>query len=145
MTFDPRSFFHDFVRLEIELWNLVESRLLAVHSLPLSWYEPMLVISETSNCRVLDIADRLSITVGGVSKLVDRIESAAYCKRIPHPVDGRSSGLVLTQKGVSVLNKASGTLEEVVQEFLESTLNQRTRDQYFESTRELLYAIKKRG
>lgn len=36
----------------------------------------MQVIARRGTCRVQDIADEMAITVGGTSKLVDRLESA---------------------------------------------------------------------
>ena len=71
-----RLLFTELVRLEIELWNAVDSPLRTGLALPLSSYEPMQVIARRGTCRVQDIADEMAITVGGTSKLVDRLESA---------------------------------------------------------------------
>ncbi len=98
--------FSDLVRLETELWDLVDQRLLTDHGLPLSWFEPMQVIDRVEDCRVADIAEALSISVGGVSKLVDRIESAGWCERAPNPNDARSSVVTLTRPGRRVLEAA---------------------------------------
>ena len=86
---DLGGVFSDLVRLEIELWNAVDQRLRATHGLPLARFEPMQVIARASPCRVGDIADALSITVGGTSKIVDRLESLRLCERRPAPDDGR--------------------------------------------------------
>jgi hypothetical protein len=91
MRMDLAGLFSDLVRLEIELWNAVDARLRAVHDLPLARFEPMQVIARTPQCRVQDIATELSITVGGTSKIVDRLEAAGLCRRQPDPDDGRSS------------------------------------------------------
>lgn len=104
--------FSDLVRLETELWELVDQRLRRTHDLPLSWFEPMQVIERVPDCRVADIAQALSITVGGVSKLVDRIESAGWCVRTPNPVDGRSSVLALTRAGRRRLSAAQASFED---------------------------------
>jgi DNA-binding MarR family transcriptional regulator len=98
--------FSDVVRLETELWGLVDQRLRSDHDLPLSWFEPMQVMDRVADCRVADIADALSITVGGASKLVDRIEHAGWCGRAPNPMDARSSVLTLTRAGRRLLNAA---------------------------------------
>ncbi len=91
--------FSDLIRLETELWDLVDARLRRDHDLALSWFEPMQVIDRTPGCRVIDIAEALSITIGGTSKLVDRIENAGWCERSPNPDDGRSSTIRLTRPG----------------------------------------------
>jgi len=102
--------FSDLVRLETELWDLVDHRLRDDHDLPLSWFEPMQVMDRVVDCRVVDIAEALSITVGGVSKLVDRIERAGWCRRAPNPNDARSSVVTLTDAGRRVLEIARGSL-----------------------------------
>jgi DNA-binding MarR family transcriptional regulator len=73
--------FSDLIRLETELWDLVEARLRRDHDLALSWFELMQEIDRIQGCRVIDIAEALSITIGGTSKLVDRIENAGWCVR----------------------------------------------------------------
>lgn len=103
---DLAALFSDLVRLETELWDLVDARLRRDHDLALSWFEPMQVIDRTPGCRVVDIAEALSITIGGTSKLVDRIEHAGWCERSPNPDDGRSSTIALTHSGRRLLASA---------------------------------------
>ena len=109
---DLGSLFSDLIRLETELWDLVEARLRRDHDLALSWFEPMQVIDGTPGCRVIDIAEALSITIGGTSKLVDRIESAGWCERSPNPDDGRSSTIRLTRPGRRLFTAARRTFTD---------------------------------
>lgn len=111
---DLASLFSDLVRLETELWDLVDGRLRREHDLALSWFEPMQVIDRTAGCRVVDIADELSITIGGTSKLVDRIEAAGWCERSPNPDDGRSSVVGLTGSGRRLLTAARHTFDDEI-------------------------------
>lgn len=104
--------FHDLIRFETELWNAVDERLQAEVGLPLSWFEPMAMIDQSEICRVNDIADELSITVGGTSKLVDRLETAGLCVRRPNPGDRRSSLLSLTPLGERRLADAAVVFED---------------------------------
>jgi len=106
---DLAGLFSDLVRLEIELWNAVDARLRAAHGLPLARFEPMQVIGRTPRCRVNDIAEALSITVGGTSKIVDRLEAAGLCARRPDPEDGRSSRIELTVAGRELRDEARRT------------------------------------
>lgn len=103
------ALFSDLVRLETELWDLVDARLRRDHDLALTWFEPMQVIDRTPGCRVIDIAEALSITIGGTSRLVDRIEQAGWCERSPNPDDGRSSTIALTRPGRRLLAAAHRT------------------------------------
>ncbi len=112
------SLFSELIRLETELWDLVETRLRRDHDLALTWFEPMQVIDRTPGCRVIDIGKALSITVGGVSKIVDRIESAGLCERSPNPDDGRSSTIGLTPAGRRLLTAAVHTFTDEVDDWL---------------------------
>jgi MarR family transcriptional regulator, organic hydroperoxide resistance regulator len=58
---------------------------------------------------VLDIAQELSITVGGASKVVDKVEAAGWCRRQPNPTDGRSNLIQLTETGEGLLEAANIT------------------------------------
>lgn len=109
---ERRQLFHDLVRFETELWVAVDERLRTDVELPLSWFEPISIIDEHEVCRVNDIADALSITVGGTSKLVDRIETAGLCVRRPNPDDRRSSLISLTPAGEQRLAAAMAVFDD---------------------------------
>jgi DNA-binding MarR family transcriptional regulator len=102
-----QTVFSVLIRFETELWNAVDARLREDCDLPLSRFAPMQVIALHGSCRVHDIAGELSMTVGGTSKLVDRIEAAGYCTRSPNPGDRRSSVIGLTPAGVRIHQKAA--------------------------------------
>lgn len=120
---DLKQLFSDLIRFETELWNAVDARLRAEHGLPLHRFEPMQIIARTPDCRVYDIAGELSLTTGGVSKIVDSIEASRYCKRRPNPGDRRSSILELTPSGKRVLAKATKTFEAELEARLGSALS----------------------
>jgi len=127
---DLPEIFYQLVRFETELWNAVDARLRAEFDLPLSRFEPMQVIAGHSSCRVYDIADKLSISVGGTSKLVDRIEAAGYCVRKANPGDRRSSIVELTAAGRRVLAKAAKVFEEELQARIGSAVPERSLQQF---------------
>ena len=104
---DLKQLFSDLIRFETELWNAIDARLRAEHDLPLHKFEPMQIIASRPNCRVYDIAEALSLTTGGVSKLIDAIEASGYCKRRPNPDDRRSSIIELTPAGRKALARAT--------------------------------------
>lgn len=110
-TPNARSVFNELIRLETELWNAVDAHLRSQLELPLSWYEPMHVMAARERCRVQDIAGDLAITVGGASKLVDRIEAIGFCRRRPNPADGRSMIVELTPTGSNLLVRAQAVLD----------------------------------
>ena len=130
---DLLDLFHQLVRFESELWNAVDARLRDEFALPLSRLEPMQVIARHPSCRVNDIADELSITIGGTSKLVDRIEAAGYCVRRANPDDGRSSVIELTAAGRRVLTKATRAFEHELETRVRSAVSERALQQVYSS------------
>jgi DNA-binding MarR family transcriptional regulator len=130
---DLLDLFHQMVRLETELWNAVDARLRDDFDLPLSRLEPIQVIARHPSCRVNDIAEELSITIGGTSKLVDRIEAAGYCIRRANPDDGRSSVIELTAAGRRVLTKAAKAFEDELETRIGSAVSARSLQQLYSS------------
>ncbi len=122
MDVELTELFSNLVRLETELWNRVEARIEEAHGVPLAWVEIMQTIGATADSRVLDIAKTLSITVGGASKVVDRVEAAGLCRREPNPTDGRSNLLRLTEPGNSLLEAANVTFAEALTAYLGAAL-----------------------
>jgi DNA-binding MarR family transcriptional regulator len=127
---DLKVLFSNLIRLETDLWNAVDARLRSEHDLQLTWFEPMQVMSKYTACRVFDIKQELSITVGGTSKLVDRIEAAGLCRRRANPDDGRSQIIELTPAGRRLLAKATKCFEDELQTRLESVVTRRALDQF---------------
>jgi len=121
---------HQLIRFETELWNAVDARLRTEFGLPLSRLEPLQVIARRPLCRVYDIAAELSITIGGTSKLVDRIEAAGYCIRRANPEDRRSSIIELTSSGRRVLAKATKVFEDELQTRIGSAVPERSLQQF---------------
>jgi DNA-binding MarR family transcriptional regulator len=134
---DFERVFSELVRLETELWNATDARLRADFDLPLSRYEPMRVIERRGSCRVNDIASDLVITIGGTSKLVDRIEASGHCRRRPNPQDGRSSIIELTPSGRRLLAKAGMALEDELTARLGAVLSPRILQQFAASLTKL--------
>ncbi|MEU0192211.1 MarR family transcriptional regulator [Streptomyces afghaniensis] len=62
--------------------------------------------------RIQDIAEEFSITVGGTSKVVDRLEAAGLCERRANPDDRRSSIVELTPEGRKLVDGAVKVFEE---------------------------------
>src|SRR6478736_8714589 len=108
---DLPALFADLVRLEIELWDTVEARLRAELGVGLGTAQTLAVVAAVPDCRVHDIVRGLSITVGGASKTVDRLERDGLVARLPHPSDRRSSVIALTRAGGSTHAKAPQLIE----------------------------------
>ncbi|MGU3435699.1 MarR family winged helix-turn-helix transcriptional regulator [Actinomycetes bacterium M1A6_2h] len=104
--------FSDLVRFETDLWNAVDERLRREADVTLGRFEAMRVVDAVASCRVADVAKDLSITVGGASKLVDRVEASRHCRRRGDPTDRRSSVIELTAAGTEKLAECARVVED---------------------------------
>jgi DNA-binding MarR family transcriptional regulator len=120
---DLKRLYHDLVRFETELWAAVDGRLRQDCGLHLTWFEIMQFLGHQPGRRVQDIATEFAITVGGTSKVVDRIETAGYCRRVPHPADRRSAILQLTASGAEKLAEAMPVFEHELERRFGSVLS----------------------
>lgn len=136
-TADVKSIFHELVRFETDLWGALDARLQAEHDLKLSWFEFMQLMASYPNCRVYDIKEELSITIGGTSKLVDRIEAAGLCLRRANPDDRRSQIIELTPAGRRLLAKATRTVDRELEAWLTTVVSPRSLDQFVSTLRKL--------
>ena len=129
--------FSELTRLETELWDGLDSLLRKEHGLPMSRFEPMAVIDRLGACRVLDVAPALAISVGGTSKLIDRIEKSGYCRRRNNPDDRRSSLIELTVEGRTILERARKTVDAELELRLAPALSQQGAEELMELLRRL--------
>src|SRR3954470_5258300 len=133
----------ELIRLEIALWDRVNARLQESHALPLAFFEPLHLISREleDSMRVGDLARRLRITVGGTSKLVDRVEEAGLIAREPDPDDRRASRVALTTAGKRKLNAAVKSYDAEVAGILDGVLSSEQQRQMSDYVSRLLTSI----
>jgi DNA-binding MarR family transcriptional regulator len=112
-TFSRIQLLTDLVRLEIEMWNHIEAKLGEEHDISLAFFEVLYFIerSPDQSLGVGDLAQAIGITVGGCSKLVDRVEAAGLIRREATADDRRASRLSLTTDGHLKLTEASKTYD----------------------------------
>lgn len=142
---DLSTVFTDLVRYQIGLWNAVDARLRADHDLQLSHFEPLQIIAARQGCRVFDIAEEMVISVGGTSKLVDRLEAAGHVRRTANPGDRRSSIIELTPAGSRLLTKATVTYEDELDVRLGSLISAKELDRLASTLATLRSATAKAG
>ena len=115
----------DLIRLEIVLWDRVDTRLKRDHALPLASFEALAALAQApggGGLRVGDLARALRITVGGASKLVDRVAAAGLLRREADGEDRRASRLVLTPAGAHRFAAASATYDAEMATVLDAAL-----------------------
>lgn len=96
---DLQRLYRELVSLENELRTGLRRRLRAEHDLSLTSFDVLHLLLRRPGPRIQDVAAEFALTVGGASKIVDRLERAGLCLRRPNPDDRRSAVVHLTPKG----------------------------------------------
>ena len=121
---DRIQWLSDLIRVEIVLWERIDSRLRLEHALSLAFFETLYFTAHApgGSQRIGELARSLRITVGATSKLVDRVEAAGLIRRELDADDRRASRVALTDAGRHALAAASTTYTEELATVLDATL-----------------------
>jgi DNA-binding MarR family transcriptional regulator len=89
--------------------DVLKAELQRERDLPLPWYDVLLHLSEAPGhrLRMQQLAARLVITQGGITRLVDRMQAAGLVQRASCESDGRGAYAVLAAEGQAVLRDAA--------------------------------------
>jgi DNA-binding MarR family transcriptional regulator len=96
----------------------VEEALAEADLPPLAWYDVLWALRRAPGRRVrmAELAESLTLSRGGLTKLADRLETAGLLRREPADDDGRGLYAVLTDAGEEMLRRMwpvySGVLRE---------------------------------
>ena len=92
-------------RLERCLGADLEARV----GLPHSWFEVLVRLARSPDGQLTMgvLAEQVTLTTGGVTRLIDRMEAAGYVQRVPCPTDRRVSYAALTDAGRAKLEEAT--------------------------------------
>ena len=74
---------------------------------PLSWFELMWAVKQAPDGRprMSELAEYLTLSRGGITKLVDRLQDAGYLERVSCSTDRRSLQAALTPAGERMLEE----------------------------------------
>ena len=91
--------------------DVLEAELREDESLPLSWYDVLVQLSEspTRSLRMQELADAVLLSKSGLTRLIDRMQSEGLVERRPCEDDGRGIEAVLTEQGMDRLRGAAPT------------------------------------
>src|SRR3954470_24406892 len=100
-----------FLRAHAARVRALDAELQAEHGLSLSSYEVLLLLSMAPmrRQRMSELANATLITLGGVTRLVDRLERDGLGRRERCPSDARGIHAVLTDAGYERLRSAAPT------------------------------------
>jgi DNA-binding MarR family transcriptional regulator len=90
--------------------------------IPLTWFDVLIRLGRSPERRLTmsQLAAQVSLTTGGVTRLVDRIAEAGYVERQSCPSDRRSIYVALTAAGTEKLQEATAAhLDDLERHLLE--------------------------
>jgi DNA-binding MarR family transcriptional regulator len=98
----------------------VQRALTAADLPPLSWFQMLSAVkrSPTGRPRMSELADWLTLSRGGITKLVDRLQEAGYLQRVDCPEDRRSLQAELTPAGEKMLAEMTAVYEAELERHL---------------------------
>jgi DNA-binding MarR family transcriptional regulator len=132
------AFFDATVQHEIRLWDELDQAVLPVAGVRLGSFQALRMVAQREGQgRVADVATDLGVTVGAVSKIVDRLVDRGLVTRRRHHSDGRSSLLAVTATGRAALTAGLDTMAEVLAAHLDARLQ---RDEQ-QAALDLLHAL----
>lgn len=122
LTGNEMDAWRSFLRAHARLVRVLEAELVAKHPLSLGGYDVLVQLAEAPGhrLRMAELADAVLLSRSGVTRLVDRLETAGMVTRERFESDGRGVVAVLTTKGVDTLREAARThLAGVMHHFVE--------------------------
>ena len=88
--------------------RLLAQSLQSETGLPHAWFEVLMRLSRSpgQQLKMSTLADQIALTTGGITRLIDRMETAGYVERSPCASDRRVSYAGMTEAGRQVLARA---------------------------------------
>lgn len=98
----------------------IQKALAATGLPPLSWFEVLGAVKRSPNGRprMSELAEWLTLSRGGITKLVDRLEQAGYIERVSCSQDRRSLHAKLTPTGERMLEEMQAAYTAEVERHL---------------------------
>ena len=98
----------------------VQKALAAADLPPLSWFELLAAVERAPDGqpRMSELAEWLTLSRGGITKLVDRLQQAGYIERVACSKDRRSLHASLTPAGGRLLEEMRGVYTTEIERYL---------------------------
>jgi DNA-binding MarR family transcriptional regulator len=114
------------LKASARLLDAVERDLKAAGLPPLAWYDALLELHRAGKAglRPTDLQKEMLLPQYNVSRLVDRLETAGYAMRIPHPEDARGQVLQIMEEGRALIRRMWRVYRKTVVENFASKLGE---------------------
>ena len=109
------------------LRRALEAEVLSPHGLTFNDFEAIVRLSREDGMRLrrVDLAERLTLSASGVTRLLDGLQSAGFVEKAACDSDARVTYAVLTEAGVAMLQELraehAAVLESLFRESLDET------------------------
>jgi DNA-binding MarR family transcriptional regulator len=105
--------------------SAVEEELQDAELPPLTWYDVLWPLRRATGrrLRIGALAEQVTLSRTGLSRLVDRLEDAGLLRREPAPEDRRGSYVVLTPAGAALLRRMWPVYKRVLEREFASSLD----------------------
>jgi DNA-binding MarR family transcriptional regulator len=116
-----------FLRVHAALVDVLGRELEQQAGLPLSWYDVLvqLAVAPDGRLRMQDLAAAVVLSKSGLTRLIDRIETAGLVARTSCPSDRRGTYAEITAKGRAALDEARPVHHRGIQQHFAGRLGQR--------------------
>jgi DNA-binding MarR family transcriptional regulator len=134
--------FGSFLRAHAQIYEALNRDLLAERGISLPWYEVLLQLASApeSKLRLQDLAERVLYSRSGLTRLIDRMESAGLVKRQPCSHDKRGTFASLTPDGSREFRRAAPTHLRGIEEYFFRHLSEPEAEQLGQTMEHLLSA-----
>lgn len=142
---DPRvTLWGLLLEVHAELRQRLEPDIKNAAGVPATWFEVMLRVARTPGgvVRMTHLAEMVSFTSGGFSKLAERMEAAGVICREPDPRDGRAALVRLTSEGEAALERGLQAHLPSLQRHLNAHLTERQSVELTRALRRLRDALR---
>jgi DNA-binding MarR family transcriptional regulator len=108
----------DLLRVHARVRQAIDAELVAGKLLPLDWYDLLLTVARSpgQKLRLSELAERVFLSRSGLTRLVDRLESAGLLGREPCPDDRRGHFAVLLPPAHAAMRKTWPTYQRLIAE-----------------------------
>lgn len=108
------------VEVHARLVGMLGAQMEEACGLPLGWYDAMIRLRRAPGgfTTMTRLASEVSLTSGGITRLVDRLVEAGYAERSNCPTDRRSVYVRLTPAGVAKVDEATASHRAVLEQHL---------------------------
>lgn len=105
------------LHLAFQLKLVVESQIQEETGMLMADNEALLNLAHTDTpLRMSEIAERLILSKGGTTKVIDRLEAQGLVERHPDPSDLRALVVEITPEGIQMLERIQPIVDEVIAE-----------------------------